>query len=232
MKKSIIAIAAAALMLFVGQTASAQLYFGGSLGFTSTTRKAGQATQSGASFKFLPEVGYQINDRMSVGGVVGYMSGYAALGSFDPTDLKSIATAAVSTSVDLNSDPNGLTVPGQAGNGGGNRINGIRIAPYFRFNIFSGRRFDFFVEGVAALNSITMKNYDGQQWQTGGEYTLIEFGAKPGFKIKFDNHFNIIGRLGSLGVQSLSQKDVENSITRVGFDMESANILLGFVYVL
>lgn len=219
-------------MLFVGQEASAQLYFGGSLGFTSTTQKQGQATQSGASFKILPEVGYQINDRMSAGGTVGFMSGYAAFGGFDPTDIKSIATAAVSTAVDLAADPNGLTVPGQAANGGGTRITGFRFAPYFRFNIFSGRRFDFFVEGVAAINGITTKGYDGQQWQTGGEYTLIEFGAKPGFKIKFDNHFNIVGRLGSLGVQNLSQKDVENSITRVGFDVESANILLGFVFVL
>lgn len=73
MKKTFFALAAAAAMLFAAQNASAQLYFGGSVGFTSTTlvvNATGENKTSGSSYKLSPEIGYQINDRIAVGGTV------------------------------------------------------------------------------------------------------------------------------------------------------------------
>lgn len=224
MKKILILAAAAAMMLAGAQTAKAQLYFGGSLGYSTTSVKdaAGNST-SGSSFKFMPEVGFRINDRMAVGGTVGYMQGFGALGSADPNDYKALILTAGGSASDMASR--------------NNRMSGFRFAPYFRFTIINGRRFDLFVDGGFAFTSATTTSLNGNVWQKTGSNSVIEVGVKPGFLIKFDSHFSVIGRLGNLGIQSLSNKDangntIAGNTTRAGFDLDSNNILLGFVYSL
>ena len=64
--KKIILVMALALMAF---TAKAQLYVGGSLGLNSVANPGGAAT---AVINIVPEVGYNLNDNMAVGGVIGW----------------------------------------------------------------------------------------------------------------------------------------------------------------
>ena len=218
MKKTIIALAAAACMMFAAQTASAQLYFGGSLGFTTTSVTAGTTTNSGTSFKISPEIGYQINDRIAVGGVITIQRGLPYMGSFDPNDLKGFGTAYASMQVDQNDM-------------GGNRFNGYRFAPYFRYIFVDTRRFDLFVDATIAYGSLSQQTRDNNNiWQDGGKFNLLEIAARPGFRLKFDGgRFSIVGRLGSLGYQSLKVAGrTDQKISRFGLDVDTNNIMLGF----
>ena len=237
--KKIIFAAAAALMMLIGTKANAQLYFGGSVAFSTTTWNDGQnqanSITSGTSFKFMPEVGFRINDRMAVGGTVGYMHGLAALGSLNPNDYKGMLLAAAGMRGDQLSATN---ANGQ--NLGGQRVDGIRFAPYFRFSIVNSRRFDLFVDGVLGYSSITTQNLNAQNaWVEGPKYGLLEIGARPGFLVKFDGHFSIMAHIGSLGYQNISNTRINpdnsrttSNIGRFGLDVDSANIMLGFIFSL
>lgn len=237
--KKIIFAAAAALMMLIGTKANAQLYFGGSVAFSTTTWNDGQnqanSITSGTSFKFMPEVGFRINDRMAVGGTVGYMHGLAALGSLNPNDYKGMLLARAGMRGDQLSATN---ANGQ--NLGGQRVDGIRFAPYFRFSIVNSRRFDLFVDGVIGYSSISTQNLNAQNaWVEGPKYGLLEIGARPGFLVKFDGHFSIMAHIGSLGYQNISTTRINpdnsrttSTIGRFGLDVDSANIMLGFIYSL
>lgn len=61
MKKALLVIA----LVFMALTAKAQLYVGGAIGFTS----------AGPAFVLSPELGYDINDNMAVGGALGFEFG-------------------------------------------------------------------------------------------------------------------------------------------------------------
>lgn len=238
--KKIIFAAAAALMMLIGTKANAQLYFGGSVAFSTSSFDDGQNTAnsktSGTSFKFMPEVGFRINDRMAVGGTIGYMHGIAALGSLDPNDYKGLLLAAAGVSGDRLSANNSVGV-----NVGGRKIDGVRFAPYFRFSIVNSRRFDLFVDGVIGYSSIKQENLNQATgaWVQGPTYGLLEIGARPGFLVKFDGHFSIMAHIGTAGFQNLTQTQInaDNSkstttVSRIGLDVDSANIMLGFIYSL
>ena len=237
--KKIVFAAAAALMMLIGTKANAQLYFGGSVAFSTTTWNDGQnqanSITSGTSFKLMPEIGFRINDRMAVGGTVGYMHGLAALGSLNPNDYKGILLAYAGMQGD------GLSATNAQGvNVGGRKVDGIRFAPYFRFSIVNSRRFDLFVDGVIGYSSISTQQLNAQNnWVDGPKYGLIEFGARPGFLVKFDGHFSIMAHVGSFGYQNISTTRVNadnsrttSTIGRFGLDVDSANIMLGFIYSL
>jgi len=225
MKKFFFIVAAAAGLLFAAQTASAQLYFGGSLGLTTTTARQPVAANpgqfvntSGASIRFVPEVGYRINDRMAAGGRIGYGTGAAAFGDLDPNDA-GFQTAINEMNQDLNNASSITT--------------SFTFAPYFRYYIFDGRRFSFFAEAVVCYGSMVNKAKDAAGvWQDGGSLSLFEIGAKPGFSINFDNHFCIIGHLGFLGLQSLTDAQTSASVSRFGLSMSSNALTIGFVYSL
>lgn len=224
MKKLAIVLAAAAFMLSAA-TANAQLYFGGSLGYTTTSQRQpvvnnpGQfTTTSGSSFRFIPEVGYKINSKMAVGGRIGYGTGAASFGDIDPNgDFFQTA---------INEMQNDL--------GNANNITtSFTFAPYFRFVIFDGRRLSFFVEATTVYGNMSTKWKDGQGvWQDGGKLTMFELGAKPGFSLNFDNHFSVVGHLGFLGFQSLSNAQTDASVSRFGASMSTSGLTLGFIYTL
>lgn len=238
--KKIFFAAAAAFMMLMSINANAQLYFGGSVAFTTTSWDDGlnqaNSKTSGASFKVMPEVGFRINDRMAVGGTVGYMHGLAALGSFNPNDYKGLALAYAGIQGD------GLSTTNNQGvlQGNATKVDGVRFAPYFRFSIVNTRRFDLFVDGVIGYSAIKTQRLNAQNaWVDGPSYGLLEFGARPGFLVKFDGHFSIMAHVGSLGYQGLTSTTVNpdnskttSTINRFGLDVDSYNIMLGFVYSL
>jgi len=70
MKKIFSVIAAA----FVAMSVNAQVYVGGSVNVSAMSSQKLAGDRSETVFKFLPEVGYNINDEWAVGTVIGYQS--------------------------------------------------------------------------------------------------------------------------------------------------------------
>ncbi len=70
MKKILMTMVAA----FAAVSMNAQVYVGGELGFTSSKVNGGD---SKTSFKILPEIGYNLDETMSLGIVLGYEQGNA-----------------------------------------------------------------------------------------------------------------------------------------------------------
>lgn len=68
MKKIVLTLVAA----FAAISMDAQVYVGGSIGFTSVKNGDSQT-----EFKFIPEIGYNFNDQWAAGIKVGYQDGYA-----------------------------------------------------------------------------------------------------------------------------------------------------------
>ena len=68
MKKIVLTLVAA----FAAISMDAQVYVGGSIGFTSVKNGDSQT-----EFKFVPEIGYNFNDQWAAGIKVGYQDGYA-----------------------------------------------------------------------------------------------------------------------------------------------------------
>jgi hypothetical protein len=68
MKKFLMILAAA----FVVVSASAQVYVGGSFGVASTKVNGGD---SHTTYKFLPEIGYNVDNNLAIGTVVGWGKG-------------------------------------------------------------------------------------------------------------------------------------------------------------
>lgn len=239
--KKILFAATAALLMLVGTKANAQLYFGGSVAFSTTTWNDGQnqanSKTSGFSFKVMPEVGFRFNDRMAVGGTIGYMHGLAALGSLNPNDYKGVLLAYAGMQGD------GLSAVNAQGTfaNGATKVGGIRIAPYFRFSFVSTRRFDLFADAVVGYTSVSTQSLNAANaWVPGPNIGMLEIGIRPGFLVKFDGHFSIMAHIGSFGYQNIATTTTNPAnnakttatIGRFGLDVDSYNIMLGFIYSL
>lgn len=228
MKKLIFVLAAAAGLMLASQTANAQLYFGGSLGFVSETQtnpQQGQPNQvfNGFAAKVLPEVGYRINDFIAVGGTIGYSLGNSYFGSLDqnnPLMYNLYTNAAANNLLDAQN---------------GWRVSTFRVAPYARFFLFNGRRVSLFVEALVGIGGTTneSKNAQGVWDPTLTTKTInLEILGQPGFLINFDNHFAIIGHLGAVGFESIKNAQTDATTSRFGLDASTCNLTIGFVYSL
>lgn len=63
--------------VFAAMSMSAQVYVGGSIGVASVADKA---NESQTVYKFVPEIGYNLNDDWAVGVELGYQKGACSLG--------------------------------------------------------------------------------------------------------------------------------------------------------
>ena len=213
------------LLLGCFSFATAQLYVGGSMGITSSKIDFGDADQSGTSFKILPEVGYQLSDRWAFGTTIGFMKGYAALGTFDPSDLKALGTAVVSTIADITSDDL-LNAD----------IKTFRIAPYARYSLLKKGDFEIFLDGMIAYDMLKVSgeadtgNLGIGSIEADEKVTGFEICVRPGVSYSLNDHFKLTARIGSLGYQQLKLKDSDFKLTRFGLDVDGSNLLFGLQY--
>lgn len=210
---------------------TSKMYVGGSVGFSFTQMNDGagngdQSKQTGASYRILPEFGYNINNKLSVGASAGLVKGLAAFGSTNPADLKGILYASASAYLDISSDVDSATPM---------RIMGFRFAPYARYTLISGKLIDVFVDGTLGFTSLSVQRYGrdangNNTWSSNGnEYTVFELAAHPGFLLKISDKFSLIGHLGAAGFSTAKRKDSEFGMTRFGVDFDTNNMLFGFV---
>lgn len=203
------------------QAQESKFYAGGTLGLTWSKVSDDGGSQSGVSAKIMPEVGYNLNDKWSVGVALGYSHGYAAFGGIDFNDLKSIANTVASTAADVASDGVGAGSVSIQG-----KLNSFRFAPYARYNFWETGKFKFFVEGSLGYIHVGL-NRDSSSDMT---LNVVELNIRPGFSFDASKKITLLAKVGSLGFIYGKEKESGTKISRVGFDMDSYNVLLGMNY--
>ena len=198
-------------------TANAQIYVGGSFGFTSTTIDSGGSDESGSSFKIIPDVGYQIDDKLSVGVQVGYSHGMASFGSISVTDIKSLISTMAGAYIDINNEDM--------------KLNGFTISPYVRYIALDFGKANLFVEGYIGYNSITTDSTPkvGSSGSGGNKATLnaFELGVRPGIAFKVSEKLDLLCKMGAFGYMSAKEKESDASISRFGIACDTYNLLFG-----
>ena len=214
MKKKIIALVA--LLACVTMGASAQVYVGGSLGFTSSKIDQGGQDQDGSSYKIIPEIGYQLDDDLSVGLQIGYAHGYASFGSLNVTGVKALMNTVVSTYADINEDDM--------------KLNSFTIAPYLRYNVLKFDRVKFFIEGGVGYTNIKSDdtpNANGRKTGNESKLDLLEIAIRPGVSFDLSSNISLMAKIGSLGYMEAKEKESDQKLTRFGLDIDTYNLLFG-----
>lgn len=216
MKKFILSMV---LVLSCALFANSQLYLGGTLGFSySKLNLDAETNQSGTSFKFLPEIGWQINNKFAAGITIGYIKGLAALGTFDPSDLKGFVTGLASTATDVSSDDIINT-----------SMSAFRIAPYSRYTVFKKKWFEIFIDGVIGFNFGKAKA-DNSEINDSRNITTFEIAFKPGVAFEVTKNIKLFAKLAAVGFQHASMSDSDLSVSRFALDVDGNNILFGMTY--
>ena len=211
-----------AVLLLTGMSAmqaqESKFYVGGTLGLTWSKLKIDGGSQSGVSFKAMPEVGYNLSDKWSIGVSLGYSHGYAAFGGIDFNDIKSIANTVVSTAADVASDDIA-------------KLNSFRFAPYVRYNFWQTGKLKFFLEGSLGYVHVGLSG-DALEDRLGGSPALnvVELNIRPGLSFDASKKITLMAKVGSLGFIHGKEKQTEAKLNRFGFDMDTYNILLGMNY--
>jgi len=207
------------LMAFLGviTTANAQFVAGGSLGFTSTKIESGGSDQSGSSFKIMPEIGYQLDDKLTIGVQVGYSSGFASFGSLTASDLKSAISTVAGAIIDIENDDM--------------KLSGFTISPYIRYTLVELGQVNFFAEGYIGYNNITTDTTPsvGSSGYGGDKTTInaFELGVRPGIAVKLSDAIELNCKMGALGYMSAKEKESDLKINRFGLSFDSYNLLFG-----
>lgn len=210
-------IALSALFVLFNMNSKAQFYVGGSLSYTSTKLSNSGNDQSGSSFKIMPEIGYCLNEKVSLGVQAGYAHGYAAFGSLTATDIQPAINIIASGYADISEETM--------------KLNSFTIMPYIRYNVLDLGKFHFFLEGATGYTNIKSDGIIAIGEQPKQEFNLdaFEIAVRPGITLDLSKHVNVLMKLGSLGFISAKDKESDMKITRSGFEMTSENILIGLI---
>ncbi len=219
-------------------TASAQVYVGGQIGFTSSSVNLdmdGTNSVSGTSFKILPEVGYKINDKWAVGIQVGYSKGISAFGTFDVNDFNSLAKNVGSAALDIASSSDQFIDEVDRSKAPNIKLNAFRVAPYVRYTFLKAGNFDFFLEGGIAYTNIKAKNASKLANILPDDPTInaFEIAVRPGITFNINQHAQVVAKIGALGYQN-AKLDMgmgfKPSLNRFGLEVDGDDLSLGFNY--
>ena len=215
MKKKMLLLAMLALSTL---GVNAQYFVGGSFGFTSSKLSNGGADQDGSSYQILPEFGYQLDEKLSVGIQVGYAHGYAAFGSLSTTDFLNTATNFISMYTDISEDDM--------------KLNSFSFAPFARYNVLELGPANVFIEGSVRYSSITTDGTPRIGGRGGGDmkFNAFEVNVRPGISVKLGENLSVLAKVGTLGFLSAKEKESDMKITRYGLSADSYNLLLGVNY--
>ena len=160
----------------VAATVNAQLYIGGTFGFTSTNNKtevtAGTTTSTEVTttrYNFTPEVGYKLNDKMAVGMTIG-LSGF--------------------------SRENPVVAPTTKDEDTQFRLE---FAPYFRFIFANWGKVSLFADGEVGFYTGTTKNEvtAGTTVSTENKEHGFHIAVKPGIMYQPTKQISLVAKLGN-----------------------------------
>lgn len=229
-----------AVAAFAAVAMSAQVYVGGSLGFSSSSLKIADGVDklSGSSFQIRPEVGYKLDDKMALGIELGYTQGVPTFGNISYSDVKGAITSVAGAATDIL----GGKKFGQM-MGASYKISGLAVAPYFRYNFIANKYFDLFAEvriGYTA-GKVNMTGYDETTGEKEGDadvkLNIFEAGVRPGIAVKVTDKINLTAKLGNLGYQNMSlnlddmgKTTIKPKLNRFGLNLDANNIIFGLSY--
>jgi opacity protein-like surface antigen len=204
------------LALFAA-VANAQIYAGGSFGYTKTTFDDGDQSESSTSYKFIPEVGFHFDDNLAIGATFGYTKGYAGMGSIAFNDLKNTFTTIASTAIDAASATGDVD------------IKSISISPYLRYRLLKQGMISIYADAFFGYNSVDI-DASVSGVSVDDKFTIIEVGLRPVISVALSNNVSLNAKLGMIGYQSGKAKDMDSKIDHIGLDIDSNNITFGAVY--
>ena len=190
MKKIFLSVLAIAAM---AATANAQLWFGGSVGFShsggeqKTADNKRQSPKSN-SFSFAPMVGFDLNEQLSVGGMLNLRTqsnkSYAYYGS-DTKEIEDVSE---------------------------NKLNTISVTPFARYKFAEFNKFGLVAEAGLPIGLASTKADNGTNTQK-SQQTSIGLYVTPLLTYSLNDHFQLECGLNflSLNANHSVTKDRDNS---------------------
>ena len=195
MKKMILT----ALVAVVSLAASAQIWVGGEVGFSAgKTSYDGNKLGAAATFNFIPEIGYSINDKFDVALAIGLS----------------------------HANYNGKTYAGTNGFDAGmtefdpalydNNRNAFTLNPYVRYKFAKAGDFTFFVDGGFNYTRIHYSNAPFRQLPDQKNATQWGLGFKPGIAYNLSDKVSLVAHVGELSYNFFKAKELKNNAFNMG----------------
>jgi len=198
-----------------------KVFVGGTVGFSSTSVSSPDGTsENSTSFRLGVDLGYELNKKNSVGVQLGFLTGPAAMGSFDLVNTGEMAKAVI----------------GMLGDSALDNTTGFMITPFARHKFFSNKNFDLFVEGIVGFGSLKSTVQTGTA-STGRKTTILQVIVRPGVSFKVSKEFSLVARFGAAGYQSVGNSNFNgNTYTKgattshFGISAGTGTLLFGAEY--
>ena len=203
-------------------TANAQLWFGGSIGLSheggvTKTKDADVDKPSDNTFSFSPMVGFDLNEKLSVGGMINFVS-YSGKQTIDNGETKTETKTSTST---------------------------FGITPFARYKFVEFNKFGISAEAGVPVMFRSSKHDNGSKTTKGNPTTSIGLYVTPLLTYSLNDHFQLECGLDFLSLSAThsvtkdrddsNYKDITNS-----FDFGASTrtvatvgrITIGFIYKL
>ena len=215
MKKIFLSVLAIAAM---ATTANAQLWVGGSLGFSHEggvikTKEADTDKPSVNSFSFAPMVGFELNEKLSVGGKLDFTN-ESTKQTVGDTDTKRTKTT-------------------------------FGITPFARYTFVEFNKFGLLAEAGIPVSFISSKHDNGSKTVKGDPETSIGLYVRPMLTYSLNDNFQLECGLNFLSldvehsvIKDRDDKKNKNITNTFNFGVDSRNVAtvgfvtIGFIYKL
>lgn len=225
MKKAFLTIALAAFAF----AANAQLFVGGNLGFNTNSGTQQVVTTGGnttvtvdsklptsTGFYFMPKIGYQLNEKMAAGIILGYSSNTDVYTLSAATTLTPLVLAAADNFAGTQTDVSST----------------LTFTPFFRYNLMELNAFTLFCEAAIPIrispasketvhyeydNTVTNAHVTVDEVNNGWATTSYGLTITPGLNYKFNEHLNMDLYFNAIGLgftMTNSTRTVENNVTK------------------
>lgn len=217
MKKIILS---AALLIGAATAANAQLWTSVDLGFSSdggtfkATPTGGTTTTTdlakSTSFKFMPTIGYNLSEHITIGTGIGYSGG-------------STVEKDVTVTGDEQTDKTGI----------------FAIQPFVRYVGAINDNFGWYGQfdlGFGMGNATSTYKLGGTSTTSEGKVSALGVNVRPGIYYSFSDHFSMNAHYGALGYNSSSYKTTTGGefITKnnsFGLDLSMSSLGFGLNYI-
>ncbi len=219
MKKILLSMA---LMAFIG-SANAQLWFGGGISFSHDggavkTDKIDHKTDGTSTISFAPMAGFDLSEKLSVGGKLNFRTSTNKFYSYDADDKETVSKLISNT---------------------------VGVTPFARYRFVEFNKFGLLAEAGLPISFASTKNDNGSQTTKGDPNTSIGLYVTPMLTYSLNDNFQLECGLNflSLNVNHSVTKDRDDNKNKTisnsfDFGVDTRNVAtvgwltIGFIYKL